>query len=534
VTRGNLYLKQNVQVEPLINNWYAWSGLIFPATAAMYIANSHLKIMQSFVSGPQVHVAALKNPKMIGGPFINYEASRVGEVRKLLEKTIREQAPLLELAAAVKQLYDLLSNEAKGLSLEPLYQKVPGALKGYVELVYDLNDNAGVRFIEGLLYKSRYYNPASQSLSLSLTEKDDRCFVFSTPRLECNSHLKLNIPFSDERLDSLFETKDNPSPYNRIKELLEVKDQEDELLESLLTEEAPPVSNKYSGDGVRVRYLGHACLLIESKHISILSDPVVSYKIPGSVERYTYADLPERIDYVLITHSHQDHCMVETLLQLRHRIKNVIVPKNSSGALMDPSLKLVLQNIGFHNVREIDEMEAIAVENGQIVGLPFLGEHADLNVRSKTAYLVELAGRRILFAADSNNIEPRLYEHIQHSIGEIDLLFLGMECDGAPLTWIYGSLLVRPVPRTVDQSRRLNGSDYERGIEIVNRLKPKQVYVYAMGQEPWLTHVTSIQYTPESRPIVESNKLVAECRSRGLMAERLFGRKEIFLDHRFI
>src|SRR5438045_4908995 len=33
------YLKQNVIVEPLINQWYAWSYLIAPAPAAMLIAN---------------------------------------------------------------------------------------------------------------------------------------------------------------------------------------------------------------------------------------------------------------------------------------------------------------------------------------------------------------------------------------------------------------------------------------------------------------------------------------------------------------
>ena len=67
-------------------------------------------------------------------------------------------------------------------------------------------------------------------------------------------------------------------------------------------------------------------------------------------------------------------------------------------------------------------------------------------------------------------------------------------------------------------------------LDIVNRLRPSQVYVYAMGQEPWLTFLTSIKYTPQSRPIVESDKLVDECRNRGLVAERLFGHKELLLD----
>ena len=127
---GKVYLKQNVLAEPLFNQWYAWSYLMFPPTAAMYIANSHLQIMQSFVLAPQVHMAALKNPAMIGGPFINYDASKVDEIRDLLERTKTEQRDLLELAQAIKLLEENLLNEATGYSLEPLYETLPDVLKG--------------------------------------------------------------------------------------------------------------------------------------------------------------------------------------------------------------------------------------------------------------------------------------------------------------------------------------------------------------------------------------------------------------------
>jgi hypothetical protein len=50
-----------------------------------------------------------------------------------------------------------------------------------------------------------------------------------------------------------------------------------------------------------------------------------------------------------------------------------------------------------------------------------------------------------------------------------------------------------------------------------------------MGQEPWLGYLTSIKYTEESKPIVESNKLVETCRGRGINSERLYCLKEIFL-----
>lgn len=527
-----VYLKQNVVAEPLFNQWYAWSGLINPATAALYIANSHLKIMQSFVAAPQIHTSALKNAKMMGGPFINYDAGRVNEIKALLERTVKEQAQMLKLAEAIKQLDQILVTEADGSTLEPLYRKVPELLKGYVELVYDLNHNPSIRFIEGLLYHSPYYNRNAQSLALSVSENDDRPFVFSTPRLATDRVLHLPLSFDDEGLDELFRMKNSPQLFGHIKEVLRVQAEDEELFSSFFTADASPKAAVINSGAVRVRYFGHACVLVEAAGVAILCDPVVPYSHDSAVPRWSYADLPETIDYVLITHNHQDHCMFETLLQLRHKIKQVIVPRNSGGALVDPSMKLMLQKIGFTNVREIDEMETIEVAGGGITGLPFLGEHADLSIRTKIAYFIKLQGKSILCAADSNNIEPAMYEHIHEFTGDVDILFLGMECEGAPLSWVYGSLLTKPLARKLDQSRRLDGSDYEKAISIVDCLNPKQVYVYAMGQEPWLTFVTSIQYTDASHPIVESNKLVAECRNRGLVSERLLGRKEISPDGR--
>lgn len=529
-TCEDVYLKPNVLAEPLINQWYAWPYLLSPATFPFYLTNFHLKILQTFINAPQTHVSALKNPAMIGGPFMNCDPRRVPEVKVLLDKTLKEQAHLLEFADSVKRVDSMLSNEAGGYSMDAMYKQVPENLRGYVELVYDLNNNPSIRFIEGLLYKSRYYNPGSQSISLSLVYEDGRPFVFSTPRLGGNGDLHLKLAFSSQQIDELFKMKQEPKPYGYIKELLGVEgEREEELFSTFFTPEPQKKCARYSDDRVRVRYLGHACTLIESSGVSILTDPLISYDYESDVARYSYSDLPDVIDYVLITHNHQDHCLFETLLQLRHKIKNIIVPRSAGGTLADPSLKLILQHAGFGNVTEIDEMESIEVEGGAITSLPFLGEHADLNIRTKTAFLVRLKERAILCAADSNNIEPKLYEHIHEIAGDIDVVFLGMECVGGPLTWLYGPLLTKPLARKNDQSRRFDGSDYEKAIDMVGRLRPKHVYVYAMGHEPWLTFLTSINYTDESKQIVESNKLVESCRSRGITSERLFGRKEILL-----
>ncbi|HZE24893.1 MAG TPA: MBL fold metallo-hydrolase [Blattabacteriaceae bacterium] len=525
-----LYFRQNIQVEPLIDHWYAWAHLIPPATAARNITERHMKIMNSYVSNPQIHVNAVKNPKMQGGPFIALEG-RVDEVRALRDRTKASRADLFELSAAIGELDNMIRTSAKGYSLHPLYSQVPDILRGYVELCYDLNHQPSFRLIEPLLYKSRYYDPSMQSLMLSIIQSDDRPFVLSTPRLEDDSSLHLRIPFNSPVVDELFRLKSSPRSGGEIKEMLGVSGSQTELLESFLAPEPPPRYAPYEGPGVRWRYFGHACILIESQGVSMLFDPVLSYTCEGGISRYTYLDLPDSIDYVLITHNHQDHVLFETLLQIRHKVKNIVVPRSGGGQLQDPSLKLVLQQCGFRNVIEATEMEDFTSGKVQITGLPFFGEHADLDIRSKMAWLVRIGPCAMIFAADSCNVEPRLYEHIHREIGDVDALFLGMECDGAPLTWLYGPLITTRTERAMDESRRLSGSNFEQGRSIVELFKCKEVYVYAMGQEPWLNYITSIKYTAESRPIVESDKLLKWSHERGITAERLFGEKEILIEH---
>ena len=280
-----------------------------------------------------MHVAALKNPAMLGGPFIDHDPSRADEIKVLVDRTLREHAHMLKFAAAVQELDKLLATEAAGSSLEPLYQKVPEVLKGYVELLYDLNNQPSMRFIEGLLYKSEYYNTAAQSIELSIRNGNSRSFASASSVCTARGHLRLNIPFNYEGFDELFRMKYVPQPYGYIKDLLHIRDEEDEVFRSFFTEEIPPTCVGYAGADVRIRYFGHACLLLESKETSILCDPVISYKQDIGRDDYTYTDLPDSIDYALITHNHQDHGMFETLLQRRHKIKHVIVPKNNGGSL---------------------------------------------------------------------------------------------------------------------------------------------------------------------------------------------------------
>lgn len=528
MTEKQYYLKPNLVLEPLIDGWYAWTHLVYPPTAALNMIGRHFKIMQSYIQAPHVHAAAVKNPKMLGGPFMNFEGNRAKEVQELMDNTKEKRKDWLELAQAIREMDALVTGHQDGYTLEPLYEKVPKALKGLVELSYDLYNRAGYRFFESLMYRSKYYLPQAQHFSMWLTSNDERPFVLSTARLLDDKSINLDIPFASKKVDALHALRKIPASYTYVRELVNCRPEEDVLLQSFLTTEAPPSYEKYKGDKVRMRYFGHACILIETKDTSILVDPVISYYgYQADVERFSYSQLPDEIDYVLITHNHQDHILFETMLSLRSRVKTIIVPESNIGSLQDPSLKMILQNIGFQNVVALGEMETIHFSNCTVTGLPFMGEHGDLDVKTKLCYIVKFEAFSMLFMADSCNVEPRLYDRIVSLIDPVDVIFLGMECDGAPYSWVYGPLLMEEVPRDKDGSRRLAGSDFNRGKALVDTFRPKELYVYAMGLEPWLEFISSVRYREDAHPIMASNQLVAYCRDRGVIAERLYGEKEI-------
>jgi L-ascorbate metabolism protein UlaG (beta-lactamase superfamily) len=524
-----MYLRSNILAEPLVDGWYAWTHLIPPAPAARNLTERHLNIMESYIECPEAHDAAVGDPKLLGGPYMDLGRNRVDDVKALRDRTLRDRKNLIELSRSIEKLDSILREKAKGHSLEGLYAEVPNCLRGYVEIVYDLNNQPSFRLIEPLLYRSPLYDDSFQSISLAEISGDDRPFVMSTPRLDKGDAVQLQIPFANACYNDLFRMKREPRTFNEIREKLALSDDDANLFRSFLTTEPPRPYAKYEGPGVRWRYFGHACILLEVEGTSILLDPVLSYTYESTISRYTYDDLPDVIDFVLITHNHTDHILFETLLQLRHCIGTIIVPRNGGGALQDPSLRLLLTQCGFRNVIELAEMEEVRLGAGSITAVPFLGEHGDLNVLSKSAYLVRLGNHKLLFAADSCNISPELYQHVHRELGDIDAMFIGMECDGAPFSWVYGPLLTQRLDRSKDQSRRLAGSNYDRAIAMVEQFRCKEVYVYAMGQEPWLNHVMGIKYTEQSNPIVQSNRLIERCKSRGVTAERLFGEKEILL-----
>ena len=522
----NVYLRSDVYFEPLFNKWYMWPHLLAPAPAAMQLSNHHLKLMKSFVANAKIHARSAKSKAMAGSSLVDVPVERVDEVKRLIDKSVTEHADLLEFARAIKVLDEILHAEADGMSLEPLYAKIPDTLRGLIELHYDLNNQPSFRLLEGLLYQSPFYKDQAQAVCLGVLKSAERPFVLSTPRLPDENHLHINVPLNHPFVDTLFRLRDEPQPLRYVKQMMKEYEIEGSLdIDSLFTTKAPEKPPAYRRDAVKIRYLGHAGLLIETDSSVLMVDPVIAYTNDDELNKTTFDTIPDSIDIVMVTHTHMDHLCLETLIQLKHKIKTVLVPKSNSGHLADPSIKLMLRALGFANVVEMEDMESHGLDDGYVLSLPFLGEHADVSIRSKTAWFIEIKGQKILAAADSSNLDEHLYKRLHAIVGDVDVLFIGMECTGGPLRWLYGPLLTRPISREQNESRRFNGSDYKAASYMAKTFNADRVYVYALGVERWFGYFMGISYNDDDIQLVESRKLVDECLARHVEAEQLNGLK---------
>jgi L-ascorbate metabolism protein UlaG (beta-lactamase superfamily) len=174
----------------------------------------------------------------------------------------------------------------------------------------------------------------------------------------------------------------------------------------------------------------------------------------------------------------------------------------------------------------VDDFGELKFPGGRIIATPFLGEHADLDIRSKSTYCVELAGRTVFIGADSSGIDRSLYQYVRRHVGKVDVAFLGMECAGAPLTWLYQALLTRPVTKKMSDSRTLSGSNAEQASAITAELGAAEAYVYAMGEEEWLGHVMATSYNPDSYQLKQVAEFISWCEANDIGARHLYGRDE--------
>ena len=144
----------------------------------------------------------------------------------------------------------------------------------------------------------------------------------------------------------------------------------------------------------RLRWLGHATVLVELGGVRVLTDPLLRRRILH-LRRAAPLDLSDlgKLDAILLSHAHYDHLDPPSLRRLP-RDAEVIVPRGAGE---------LVRRQGFETVREVERGDEIAIGGIRVRAVP--AAHDSRRIRgSRTealGYLLEGA-RRIYFPGDTD------------------------------------------------------------------------------------------------------------------------------------
>jgi L-ascorbate metabolism protein UlaG (beta-lactamase superfamily) len=121
----------------------------------------------------------------------------------------------------------------------------------------------------------------------------------------------------------------------------------------------------------RVTFVGHTSILLQTAGAMVLTDPLLRnvLRSPGRAFDITRLELTA----ICCTHSHWDHCDVETLLRFDKRIP-IIIPRVHQATAFNPPIAPVLRRLGFRDIRELDPWQSQKLGDVELILIPFHGE----------------------------------------------------------------------------------------------------------------------------------------------------------------
>ena len=128
---------------------------------------------------------------------------------------------------------------------------------------------------------------------------------------------------------------------------------------------AEPTADRIGGSALRASFVNHATVLLQTRDLNILTDPVWSKRVsplsfigPSRVRDpgIAFADLP-KIDVVTVSHNHYDHMDLPTLAKLMARDDPlIIVPLNNA--------HLIKSAAPDARIAEVDWYDKVAIQPG--------------------------------------------------------------------------------------------------------------------------------------------------------------------------
>lgn len=228
---------------------------------------------------------------------------------------------------------------------------------------------------------------------------------------------------------------------------------------------------------MKVTFIGGAAAIIENEGKRILFDPWLDDRIfHGSWEhfpplRFSANDLPP-IDYLFISHIHEDHCALETLR---------LINKDCEVILLDRKPNFVLDflkrnQLGFKKIHLVPPHAPMKIANDLWVDLLHADpqHHLSYNVDSS---IVLKWGDKIIYNANDCGFFPALGDYLLTTYGQIDVAFLPYAA-GSSFPPCYVNMTPEEKIHAKDRIFNAAMGDF---INSVKTLNPKRVIPFADG-----------------------------------------------------
>ncbi len=195
------------------------------------------------------------------------------------------------------------------------------------------------------------------------------------------------------------------------------------------TEQAKPDA-RVTGDALRLTFVGHATVLVQTGGVNLLTDPLWSDRAsplrfvgPKRVHAPGVAldDLPP-IDIVLVSHNHYDHLDHDTLAALEMAHHPIFVTPLGNAACMP-------RTIARHRIVELDWDHRWHGENDVTVEAEAVAHwsartRSDTNAALWAGFTVQVGTRKIYFAGDTGFAEGMPFSATAAKHGHFDAALL--------------------------------------------------------------------------------------------------------------
>lgn len=195
-----------------------------------------------------------------------------------------------------------------------------------------------------------------------------------------------------------------------------------------LLRDIPP--KRILGKNLRVSFVGHSTVLIQTQGLNILTDPVWAKAVSPikwpTVKRVTepginFENLPP-IDIVLVSHNHYDHLDKRTIRRLWLRDKPLIIaPLGNDGIIRSFNSKIEVKTLDWNESIKIKDDIFIHLEPAQHWSKRWLW---DTNKALWGAFVIKIPGGNIYFAGDTGYGKGHTFRLAKEKFGEFRFAML--------------------------------------------------------------------------------------------------------------